>query len=716
MYSDEEDLSECEERCDDKLLSQGDRGPKLSKEEIRLKNTYTYDDEPVKAWRQYSDYTVLKECNEYTWYKVQQILGKYSGFSSSLDLYKNRSNLISLIEIIICNNRCYYLPGKCVLKHGHDLKYLMRKSLHDKYGPQFTNLFNKKVDGIKIEVERNGRPKLWELAEKIAFNTPLEYDEDGYLKVDYIVLQEKYWKNNRPCFIKEENKVLNIIHGLLLSSSEKREEEIDDANRIYSQNLPGLNEPILKSMCFGPDNAFEPVGQEVVDCDIQQDEHYMRTLNFNVKHGKCSDLQKHKHWKYQHGEDMPDISHCIRNKDLSLEGPICDKDSRIVYYPCNLKHCWICCVCTFCRQAKLVHCKDHADHIRFNIKDCVIQENAQCQEHWINHVENFEDSEDIKVDLKLLFHKDKLIINGRNYTWKTIKYAGLKLVCKKCRRNTNDHLNNHLTPHMQCKHCSYEMKTLTELNFWGSVCNICGKVFDSRSARNLHSRRYNVPEQVCEICEMRFSSKYNLSRHMTEQHDAMHTVGLIKDDGNQEDPHKCHRCDKSFKYQRNLKLHIADVHDKKENIQCKLCNEEMNSKSLLKRHLEEQHKVFDLENPIQNKDPSEFVCNLCSKGFKRNEHLASHMNSHKFKKDKYTCSDCGKQFTTKSNLNHHQVSHTDNKEKYVCDLCQKTFSSKGNLGRHKEGVHNRTAHICDICDKEFSRQDTLKDHEKHEHK
>ena len=70
MYSDEEyssDLSECEERCDDRLLSREDPGPKLSKEEIRLMNTYAYDDEPVKAWRQYSDYTVMKECNEYTW-------------------------------------------------------------------------------------------------------------------------------------------------------------------------------------------------------------------------------------------------------------------------------------------------------------------------------------------------------------------------------------------------------------------------------------------------------------------------------------------------------------------------------------------------------------------------------------------------------------------------------------------------------------------------
>ena len=79
-------------------------------------------------------------------------------------------------------------------------------------------------------------------------------------------------------------------------------------------------------------------------------------------------------------------------------------------------------------------------------------------------------------------------------------------------------------------------------------------------------------------------------------------------------------------------------------------------------------------------------------GFKKNERLPSHMNSHKCKQDKYTCSDCGKQFTTKSNLNHHQIIHTDNREKCLCDLCQKTFSSKGNLGRHIEGVHNRTAH------------------------
>ena len=679
MYSDEEDssdLSICEERCDEKLLDSlpwGEASSKLSNEEIRLMNTYTYDDEPVKAWRQYSDYMILKECNEYMWYEISKCLGQFSGFRSSLSLYESKPDLVNLIEIIICKHRCYFVPGKCFLKHGYDLKYLLKKSLHDDYGPKFKDLFSKKDESIKVEVEKNGRAKLWELAEKIAFTSPLEYDENGILKVDFTVFQERFWKNNRPCFIKEENKVLNNIYALLLASSQKREEEIDYAQRIYSQSLPGLNEPILKSMCFGPDNVFEPVHQEDVDCDLERDENE-RILNLNVEHGKCSDLQKHKHWKYYHGEDMNDISQCSQKQNQILEGPVCEKNSRIVYYPCNLKHCWICCLCKFCKLAKLVHCKNHTDHIKFNIKKCIIQENAQCQEHWINHVENFDETEDIKVDFKLLFHKNQLIKNGRNYIWKTVKYSGLKLACMKCRRNTHEHLSKHLTPHMQCKHCIYEMKTMVEKDFWGRVCNVCGKVFDSRSAKTLHTNRYNVSEQVCEVCEMRCSSKYNLSRHMIEKHDAMQDDGLSDDDRNQENPHKCSECNKSFKYQRNLKLHVFSVHDKKEHYTCKLCDEELSQKGHLKRHLEEQHRVYDFENPIQSKDPSEFVCNLCKKKFKRKEHLATHLTSHQSKQEKYTCSDCGKQFTTTFNLNRHQLLiHTNIREKISCDICEKNI-------------------------------------------
>ena len=105
--------------------------------------------------------------------------------------------------------------------------------------------------------------------------------------------------------------------------------------------------------------------------------------------------------------------------------------------------------------------------------------------------------------------------------------------------------------------------------------------------------------------------------------------------------------------------------------------------------LEEQHRVFDLYTPIQSKDTNDFVCSLCDLTFKRYEHLASHMNTHKSKQDRHTCSDCGEQFTTKSNLSRHNTIHSDNKENFSCDICQKTFSRKGHLARHIEGVHNR---------------------------
>ena len=79
MYSSEDEsseLSDLEERIDDKILQTlpwGESGPKLSKEEIKLKNTFTYDKEPVKAWRNISDYIVMKECNEYRWYEISKL-------------------------------------------------------------------------------------------------------------------------------------------------------------------------------------------------------------------------------------------------------------------------------------------------------------------------------------------------------------------------------------------------------------------------------------------------------------------------------------------------------------------------------------------------------------------------------------------------------------------------------------------------------------------
>ena len=65
------------------------------------------------------------------------------------------------------------------------------------------------------------------------------------------------------------------------------------------------------------------------------------------------------------------------------------------------------------------------------------------------------------------------------------------------------------------------MKTMQDKSFWGKVCSICGKLFDTENSRNLHAKRHDLVEQECDICEQKFGTKFNLHRHLLEQHNSL---------------------------------------------------------------------------------------------------------------------------------------------------------------------------------------------------
>ena len=124
--SEEEDsISDGEERCSEKFLIklENSTGRKLTIGESKMLNTYTYDKEPVLAWRKINDFIVIKECYAVKWSKITELLGRYNGYFSSSELYNSsKSCLVNLIEKNICTEKCYFFPAKCLMSHGYHLK------------------------------------------------------------------------------------------------------------------------------------------------------------------------------------------------------------------------------------------------------------------------------------------------------------------------------------------------------------------------------------------------------------------------------------------------------------------------------------------------------------------------------------------------------------------------------------------------------------------
>ena len=138
----------------------------------------------------------------------------------------------------------------------------------------------------------------------------------------------------------------------------------------------------------------------------------------------------------------------------------------------------------------------------------------------MDHPENFAD-DDIKIGRNLLYHNGKLKTDGRNYFTNSTEFSGLKAACGECRKNTNDHLGNHLTLHFQCKHCLFELKSVEDEYYWKKVCRICGKKFSTEALKTRLLQRHDFPRQECNLRNKSFSSKFNFHRHMVDQHDVM---------------------------------------------------------------------------------------------------------------------------------------------------------------------------------------------------
>ncbi|CAH1118585.1 unnamed protein product [Phaedon cochleariae] len=100
-----------------------------------------------------------------------------------------------------------------------------------------------------------------------------------------------------------------------------------------------------------------------------------------------------------------------------------------------------------------------------------------------------------------------------------------------------------------------------------------------------------------------------------------------------------------------------------------------------------------------NSPQKSHVCEVCSRAFKRREHLYQHVKLHTGFRP-YICEHCNKAFMRKEHLIRHSTLHSGQKN-YTCNICDKSFSRNDNLLKHKKTHEKQASYTCEICQKQF---------------
>lgn len=149
-------------------------------------------------------------------------------------------------------------------------------------------------------------------------------------------------------------------------------------------------------------------------------------------------------------------------------------------------------------------------------------------------------------------------------------------VCDLCGKGYNS--DTTLRLHKICVHSDPET--------WKHICNYCGKRFPFKGGLQLHVRRHTGEKRFfCDICTRGFCDKIMLQTHCIS-----HT---------NERTFECKECGNCYKYANCLRTHQKRVHGMgdglvKQTYLCHLCSKQLKSKHSLERHIEKHKEDKDI--------------------------------------------------------------------------------------------------------------------------
>ena len=177
-------------------------------------------------------------------------------------------------------------------------------------------------------------------------------------------------------------------------------------------------------------------------------------------------------------------------------------------------------------------------------------------------------------------------------------------------------------------------------------CELCNVGYYTNIRLRCHYQRVHKEKKrklktsfKCEYCNTEFSSKTSLITHNKKFHDGkkLHYKPLPKK------PFKCPICNKGYKVEYYLTLHIQGVHEGKKPFICELCNNAFGTIKAVNNHHKQAHEG---KNPLN--------CKVCGKLFLKKFVLNRHMKIHRNEKP-VSCNQCNMTFRQKGDLKKHRM-------------------------------------------------------------
>ena len=419
------------------------------------------------------------------------------------------------------------------------------------------------------------------------------------------------------------------------------------------------NHPVGQYMGPYDQNKDLKLSVQLPDSDLD----YLKYTEFNHSGDRCYKYYLKSYNKY---DDLNKIesyriaSDVIGYTETDAESSD-DQENDLKHYSCQLGKCCIPCPCPLC-------------HLNDN----------QCKEHKIKHVDLF-DEKNHAVSIKSTekFCKNKGFLS-KSYI---IKYPGIPLICKRCKRDLLFHHYYHFAYHDSCRFCKpswykYKAKTANEL-------------------KSLEKKEDGYFKTVCPHCDKQFMGINEVRRHIKHTHDGHHPFKCGQCDkvfnsaGGKEyheqfkhsspvQPVNCDSCKKSFKSDVALKAHLKYAHSEVKSESCIHCEAKFKQKKNLRAHLANIHGINQLkENYCEASDEDIFKCDKCDAEFLYKRNLDAHMRRKHQDEEIHECEKCKSKFSHKRTLVAHvKAKHVNHPAEFACSDCGKKFSLRKNMLKH----------------------------------